>query len=398
MPNRLAIPQQSAKYKAFRILARLEKMLRGREAAKPEQLPSLRNFIFLQYDAPLGSAIHATPLFEALRRVLPDAHIIVAASSMAASILQHNPYIDRCVVTPNPEKNFLAAVSAARALYRSLPPGPGCIVTTTGNQRPILAMLALLAGDATRVGYTLALPLYDLALDFRAERPQIENNVEILRALGYEPAVPDPRIFFNQADAEYATHLLSGIAAESPRIAVVTQCSGIQPKQWSAARFQHVLAELSAARNATPIFFGTAEEAASIEVLRRPLTAPGISLVGKTTIQQLAAVLAQCDLILSVDTGTFHVARAVGLPGVVIAPAWQNPAEWLPVDHSNYRILCEFPMPMPTHTYRMDEISAEQALDAAMEYLDAFPYSTAARYARLNQSLSKTPLNPRNGV
>ena len=262
MPNRLAIPQQSAKYKAFCILAHLEKLLRGREAATAEQLQSLRNFLFLQYDAPLGSAIHATPLFEALRHVLPDAHITVAASSMVASVLERNPYIDRCVVTPatvtqNLEKNFLGAASAVRALYRSLPPGPVCIVTTTGNQRPILAMLALLTGDATRVGYTLALPLYNLALDFRAERPQIENNLEILRTLGYESAAPEPRMFFNQAVAEYATHLLAGIADESPRIAVVTQCSGIQPKQWSAEKFQHVLAELSSKRNAIPIFFGT---------------------------------------------------------------------------------------------------------------------------------------------
>jgi len=398
MPNRLAIPQQSAKYKAFHILARLETMLRGREAAAPEQLQNFRNFLFLQYDAPLGSVIHATPLFEALRRVLPDAHITVAASSMAASVLQHNPYINRCVVTPNPEKNFLAAISAVRALYQSLAPGPVCIVTTTGNQRPILAVLALLAGNATRVGYTLALPLHNLALDFRAERPQIENNLEILRALGYETSAPEPRMFFNQADAEYATHLLAGIADESPRIAVVTQCSGIQPKQWSAEKFQHVLAELSSKRNATPIFFGTKVEAAAIEALRKPLAVTGISLAGKTTIPQLAAVLAQCDLVLSLDTGTFHVARAVGLPGVVLAPAWQNPAEWLPIDHPHYRVLCDFPMPMPTHTYRMDEISAEQTLDATMECMDAFPYSTAARYARLNQSLSKTPSNPRNGV
>ncbi len=398
MPNRLAIPQQSTKYRAFRILARLEKMLRSREAAAPEQLQNLRNFLFLQYDAPLGSVIHATPLFEALRRVLPDAHVTVAASSMASSVLHHNPYINRCVVTPDPEKNFLAAISSVQALSRTLPPGPVCIVTTTGNQRPILAMLALLAGDATRVGYTLALPLYDLALDFRAERPQIENNLEILLALGYETTTPEPRVFYDVANSEYAAHLLSGIAAESPRMAVVTQCSGIQPKQWSAKKFQQVLAELSAARNATPIFFGTAEEAAAIEALRQPLAMPGISLAGKTTISQLAAVLAQCDFVLSVDTGTFHVARAVGLPGVVIAPAWQNPAEWLPVGHPHYRVLCGFPIPMPTHAYRMDEISAEQALDATMECMDAFPYSTAARYARLHYSLSKTPLNPRNGV
>ena len=35
-----------------------------------------------------------------------------------------------------------------------------------------------------------------------------------------------------------------------------------------------------------------------------------LKAAGKTTIAELAALLAQCDLIVSLDTGTFHVARA----------------------------------------------------------------------------------------
>ncbi|MHB1960032.1 MAG: glycosyltransferase family 9 protein [Acidobacteriaceae bacterium] len=65
----------------------------------------------------------------------------------------------------------------------------------------------------------------------------------------------------------------------------------------------------------------------------------GISLARKTAVATLAALLAQCDLIVSLDTGTFHVARAVGLPSVVIAPAWQSPLEWLPVASERYRVL-----------------------------------------------------------
>ncbi len=389
MPNRLAISPRSAKYKAFRILAGLERILRRHQPTTPQRLASIRNFLFLQYDAPLGSAVHATPLYEAIRRALPEAHITVAASRMTASVLQHNPFVDGCVVTPSPEKNFLGALRAVRNVYRQLPTGAVCIATTTGNQRPILALLALLAGRATRMGYTLALPLYDVALDFCADRPQMENNLEILRALGHKVSVPEPRVFFSREEAAYVTHLLSGLSSETPRIAVVTQCSVIQPKQWSEERFRSVIAALHSTRSAIPIFLGTAEEAAAIEALRQPLAERGISLAGKTpAIPQLAAVLAQCDFVLSLDTGTFHVARAVGLPGVVIAPAWQNPAEWLPVGHAQYRILCGDSIPMPTLDYWMEEIGVESVIQAMLSSMDAFPSSGAARYARLERSLS----------
>ncbi len=393
MPNRLAISPRSAKYKAFRLLAAMDRVVRPTSAPTPETLRSLRNFLFLQCEAPLGTAIHATPLFEALRRAIPDAHITVAAGPMAASVLRYNPFLDRCVPMPNPESNFFAAAGVVRKLYRSLPPGPVCIATTTGNQQPRLALLALLAGRATRIGYTLALPLYPLALDFRAERPQIENNLDVLRALGHATQRFEPRIFFSREESAIASRLLASAEQREPRprLAVVTQCSLQQPKQWPAERFQSVLRSVSTATNALPIFLGTVAEAATIESLRSPLQEQGISLAGKTnSIPLLAAVLAQCDGILSLDTGTLHVARAVGLPGVVLAPAWQPPAEWLPIDDPRYRILIGAPIPMPPQSYRMEELSIAAATKATLEMLAQFPSSAQARQEHLQNSLRET--------
>ena len=386
MPNRLALSPKSKKYQALQLLSAVEGVLRNRTASN--SFANIRNFLFLQMDVPLGSVIHASPLFEALKRALPDAHISIAASEMTASVLENNPWIKHCTVVPDPSKNFFAAVGAVRRLYQKLPAGPVCIVTTTGNQRPVQAVVAMMAGNASRFGYTLALPLYDLALDFQADRPQIENNLEILRALGHEPLETEPRIFFRAADAEHAHRLLAA-APQKPRLAIVTQCSKFQPKSWSKEKFREVITKLERAADITPIFLGTQDEAASIDDLRGTLEAPGISLAGKTTVPQLAAVLAQCDWILGLDTGTFHVARAVGLPGVVLAPAWQNPAEWLPVNHPQYTILCGPRMPMPRAEYQMDERTVEQVMEATLIMMEKFPAYLPTRAARLEASMTK---------
>ncbi len=387
MPNRLALSPQSKKYKAMRLLSAVEGVLRSR--ATPESLKNIRNFLCLQMDAPLGSVIHATPLYEALKRAIPDAHISVVASELAANVLENIPWIDRCTLVPDPSKNFWAAAGAVRQLYQNLPKGPVCIVTTTGNQRPVQAIIAMLAGPAARVGYTLALPLYDVALDFQADRPQIKNNLEIVRALGYETSEPEPKIFFTDADLADARRLLKETPQERPRLAVVTQCSRNQPKSWSAERFREGIAGLQNAVELTPIFLGTESESAAIDELRRTLDTPGISLAGRTTVSQLAAVLAQCDWILGLDTGTFHVARAVGLPGVVLAPAWQNPVEWLPVNHPNYAILCGPSISMPGVEYQMDETTVEQVMQATLAMMEKFPASLAARAQRLHASQRK---------
>ncbi|MGH9615213.1 MAG: glycosyltransferase family 9 protein [Acidobacteriaceae bacterium] len=389
------MPQSSHpfwKRAAFRTIAGGADLLRGGVRISAYDLAQIRNFLVFQFESPLGSVVHATPLYEALKRAVPDADITVAASPTAASVLQHSPYIDRCVVMPNPFENFAASVMAVRRLAETMPAGPRAIITTIGNKRTRLAILGLLTGSARRVGYTLAPELYDLALPFHPERGQIEGNLDILRCLGHDVAFCEPRVFFQQQDAEQAAHWLESLSptTNTPRIAFVTQNSGGQRNQWSAQRFQQVISGLSRGMRALPVFLGTAKDAAAIDELHRSLPNPGISLAGKTNVPELAAVLAQCDLIVSLDTGTFHVARAVGLPGVVIAPAWQSPLEWLPVEHPSYRVLRGPSIVAQPAAYWIEEISVEQVIGAALDLLENYPPSPSSRAARTDRSTRRS--------
>lgn len=374
-------PQKPWKNLLFSSLAKIERQIRPSTSGS---LSTIRNFLVLQYESPLGSVVHATPFFEALKRAVPQAHITVAASRMAASVLHLNPCIDRCIVTPDPFREFREARNAVQDLLQSMPLGPRCIVTTIGNQRTRLALLTLGARNCVRAGYTLAPALYDVPLSFHSERGQIAGNLDIVRHLGHEAPFSEPRMFFSQQDVDDAAAMLQADpqTISSPRIACVTQNSGGQPNRWSDERFQQSIAKLTQTTNAIPIFVGTAADAPAIEALRRALSHPGISLAGKTTIPQLAAALAQCDLVISLDTGTFHVARAVGLPGVVLAPAWQSPLEWLPVDDARYRVLRGPSIPAPFPAYWLEEISADNVIQAATELLNNRPPDVAARIQR----------------
>ncbi|MES2220054.1 MAG: glycosyltransferase family 9 protein [Acidobacteriota bacterium] len=382
-------PRSRWKKAAYRVVAKMVRLLHGGGRFSQAELAEIRNFLVLQYESPLGSIIHVTPMFEALKRAMPDCVVTVAASRVAASVLHTSPYIDRCVVTPNPFEDFTGCVRAVQALLESTPAGARCVITTIGNQRTRLAFLSLLAGSAVRVGYTLAPELYDVPLAFSPERGQIEGNLDVVRSLGHHVPFYEPHLFFTSKDAASASRELDSLTNQptTPRIVFVTQNSGGQKNQWRPARFQQVIAHLSKATGAVPIFVGTEKDAGPIEQLREDLAEKGISLAGKTTIGELAALLAQCDLIVSLDTGTFHVARTGGLPGVVIAPAWQSPMEWLPVESEPYRVLRGPSIEHIPADYSIDEVSVEQVCDAAQDLLQKFPADPSQRASRIERSI-----------
>jgi hypothetical protein len=73
------------------------------------------------------------------------------------------------------------------------------------------------------------------------------------------------------------------------------------------------------------ILLGDARERERCAELAAAIGGPGVAdLSGKTTVPLLQAVLAECDLLVSNDTGTIHVAAAAGVPtlGLFFSTAW----------------------------------------------------------------------------
>ena len=124
--------------------------------------------------------------------------------------------------------------------------------------------------------------------------------------------------------------------------------------------------------------------------MRTFASSPGRSLAGKTSIPVAAAVLALCDLLITIDTGTMHLGRAVGVPMVVLGPSWQKPLEWLPLGLANVRILRGPDRAEVPPDYRLDEIEVDNVLQAAWQLLALYPPGEATRQARVQARLSET--------
>jgi ADP-heptose:LPS heptosyltransferase len=345
-----------------------ERLVSNGIAATP--LRQIKNFLLLQYPQALGTVIHATPLIPALRHAVPDCGIAVASSGFATEVFRNNPGVDHLFTTPTPFENLKAAVHSLRR-QNPFTGVPYAVITSTGNERTRVAAQAILSSSPLRVGFTLAPQLYRAPLSFDRSSSQIANNLRIIEALGYSPRHFEPQVFFSEKDLAYAQQILAdaGVQPGQSVAAFITQTSVTQRKSWRSERFRTAATFLSERYGAHILFIGTAAESPAIDELRAPLPFPTTNVAGKTKLPQLAALLSLCRIGLSLDTGPMHIGRAVGLPMVIIAPAWSPPIEWLPVGDPRFRILKNADLPSAPPDYIIDEVSIDDAKSALTSLL-----------------------------
>ena len=83
-------------------------------------------------------------------------------------------------------------------------------------------------------------------------------------------------------------------------------------------RFAAVAQELAQAQQATVVVLGSAEERRLAQELCQRLSVPVLNSTGKLSLMHTAALLQQCQLLLSNDSGLMHMATALRVPVVAI--------------------------------------------------------------------------------
>lgn len=364
-----------------------ERLLRGKSF---DPVPGkVRHVLVLEYLLPLGCCVHLTPLYEAIKRSRPEVTVTVATRGLGFALLRHHPFIDHLIETPDPLIDTFAAARTLVSELSKLGLQPDCTLTGASDQRSRIALLALLARTGWRGGYTQASALYQHTLTVDRQRSLIDNNLRLAALAGCSTEHLEPRVFFSNSDASTASALIRENNPEGkPLLVLVTQNSGGQSTGWHTDRFIQVIRHAHDTLGCAILYVGIAADTEAVEQIRQQAGGIGVSLTGKTSVTELAALLAMSDVVVSLDTGTMHIARAVGVPIVVLGPSWQKPREWLPLEVPNARILRGVDRPDVPPGYRLDEIDAPSVIAALTELLKVYPPNPTERAERLRRSES----------
>ncbi len=302
----------------------------------------------------MGDILQVTPMIRGLREKYPNSHLALLVEEAFAEVLQRNPDLDEVIAFPRVR---LAGVirSDARlswAAYRELRDllhrlrTPRFDLIINRQFTDFEAVLTSLAGAAAVRGKTVGADGR-----FRYADPVTARVVEQTRQFGRNPALK------NLVDLSME---VAGVSPSVRRLvfpvrpAVAAACEkrlrdhefvqsgpfyGIQPgasrgfKKLGSGALAALVDHLAGKRGGRVLFFGTrSERPLGEEITGRLRVGRGaiLNLMGETNLEELGGFLALCDLLITGDTGTVHVAAAVGTRTLCASYGMTYPYETAP--------------------------------------------------------------------
>jgi len=141
-----------------------------------------------------------------------------------------------------------------------------------------------------------------------------QAHLNLVAALGVPPAPGPFRIPFGAEEERQVEQWLE----PGRRPVVMVPGARSHLKRWGAERFAEVADRLIERSQAQVLLVGEEAERPIAEAVRQSMKHPVTDLVGRTSIRQLAALLAKTALLVTNDSACLHAAEVMGVPSVAI--------------------------------------------------------------------------------
>jgi lipopolysaccharide heptosyltransferase II len=291
-----------------------------------ESWSDCKNILCIRPDN-MGDLIMSGPAIRALKHTF-NCKITVLTSSMAAAVAPYMPEIDDTIVfdlpwikTDKADNDLSAIVSELKSREFD-----GAVIFTVYSQSVLpSAMLAYQAGIPRVLGYCRENPYRLLTHWVPDKEPyelikhQVQRDLDLVSAIGAE--VTDDRLQLCINDNLWNGGVLQKLTNEGVNVDEpwVVLHAGVSEKKreypvdnWIAA------AKKLIGRGYQVLFTGSVVDRKLTDQLQSAAGADSYSLGGAFGLDEFICLIKNAPLLVSVNTGTVHIAAAVGTPTVVL--------------------------------------------------------------------------------
>ena len=320
----------------------------------------------------IGDVVLTTPVLRVLRTQFPQAKIVCLVNLGTQEVISHNPHVDEVLVLKRgrlrEQVQFFLDLRSRKF---------DCVIDLTDGDRS--AVLSTISGAPKRIGFNSEKRwrgwLYtDCVGSDYGSRHMVEHHAQALRSIGVKDLVGNPEVYVAQEHDQTAQTVIAQLGLEPRRWVMIHLTARYWFKTWPLERFA-LLSDRLAEKNLSVVLVGHVQDQEVSEKMQACTNAPVISLVGKTNLLELAALMKYSDLFVGNDTGVMHIAAATGCPVLgLFGPT--DPRVWGPRGETTkvlYKGLdcraCFHPGCFRGEDNCMKQISVDEVYSAALELL-----------------------------
>lgn len=289
----------------------------------------------------VGDVVMLGPALRAAARAVPEAEITLLASPAGSQVAPLLPWVGNVIVRRVVWQDASGALPLDPGreldLVRELAGGAfdAALIFTSFSQSPWPpAYACYLAGIPVRIGQAkdfggslLTHPVPALP----DEAHQVDRNLHLVEAAGLPLAGRHLELELPTGDQTRAADLLAGAGVGDEPFVALAPGASCPARRYLPERFGAVARALAEDPGLPVVVVGSAKERDLLEPVVGDVPAGRIaSLVGLTTVAELAAVIGRAALVLSNDSGPMHLADALDRPMVVLYSGTELESQWRP--------------------------------------------------------------------
>ncbi|MDO5114987.1 MAG: glycosyltransferase family 9 protein [Synergistaceae bacterium] len=257
-----------------------------------------KKVLFLRFSS-LGDVIIANYTAMKIKEAHPDWHLTWLTENVYADIVIAQPWVDSVIAWDRKnggQREYLKIIKEVRRAQFDI------LIDMHSTDRS--SLFSLLSGISVRYGCERHYPFVHTTFDFRA-------------FAGDEICIGDcPKYLYSDAVLPEEFSFLSD---KSRKTLALPIGASYAKKQWGVKRWTE-FCSFCADNGLRMILLGSGEEEA--ETARKIESSVRshllVNLVGKLSLKELVQLIDQTDAVVSADTGAAHIARALGIPTVVM--------------------------------------------------------------------------------
>lgn len=256
----------------------------------------------------IGDSIMSMPALQAFRKLHPEVHISLLVKPHMRPLWNMH-HVPNELITLQP--GHPGVHTTAHDLYQRH--FDQAYILPNSFRSALIPYLSRIPSRVGRPGHGRRLLLTDIHPVLKSTGlHQSKEYAALLLPENKRDPLPDIELHVPPEAVAFASSTLD--SADCPIIGILPGAARGPSKQWPAEHFAALSKKLQEEQNAKLLFMGGPHDATTCEWIESQLAKPAMNMAGKTTIEQWAALLSRCDLVICNDSGGMHLAAALNRP------------------------------------------------------------------------------------